>query len=65
MAVKLIPLVLEAGQVQEHGDFVAVRKFDAIDAIGPDNGQQVLPGDDLEAETLEKFRRQGQEEDFA
>ncbi len=42
MTVKLIPDVRRV-QVQEHGDFVTVGKFDAIDAIGPDNGQQVFP----------------------
>jgi hypothetical protein len=42
MTVKLIPGI-RRGQVQEHGDFVAVGKFDAIDAIGPDDGQQVFP----------------------
>jgi hypothetical protein len=48
-----------------HGDFVAVGKLDAVDAIGPDNGEQVFPRDDLKTEALEKVRHQGQEEDFA
>ncbi len=47
-------------QIEQHGNFITVRELDAVDAVGPDDGQQFFPGHHIKAETPEKVGNQGE-----
>jgi len=57
-----VPYRRFGGQVVHHGDAVAVRKTDAVHAVGPDVDRQLGPLDGGKAEAAEEFRLEGQAE---